>query len=387
MELSCKFSYNSSMTYPDKVYVCYVNSASITRIDNRTIRSIVGTHKDGKSDSDVKAIFFHDTVVEFFPHGLHEVFPNLIAVLVQYCRLKEITRHDLKLLQKLESIYLGFNQLTTLPSNLFEDLPRLKRIAFNCNKLEFVRSKLLEPLRDNKLILVDFCGNKNIDSKYMSDKDYSFESGTIEKLKETIDENCKAPEAEVEEETGKKAHEMLVSQQFEKYWRSEKMTDFSFFVGSEELKAHKIILSIHSTVLARWFKTQPENSNVVEIPHFRAQSVHDFLRCLYTGEYPHHDNVLEVFALASKFGVDYLKGICAHIICNLDLNGSSAYKALILGQVFACNKVEVAAFKDIKNMFPGANLPDSLMQQPESVKKLIDYKNGLDAILKSFKRM
>lgn len=387
MDLKCKFAYNSSLTEPEKVYVCYVKSASITSFDNRTIRSICGVHKDGNGDNDVKAIYFHGTVVEFFPLGLQEIFPNLIGVLVENCGLKEITRNDLKDLRKLESLYLGFNQLTTLPSNLFEDKPELKRISLNFNKLKFVRSKLLEPLKDNKLILVNFCDNKNIDYQCRTNAASSLSAEALENLMEIIEENCQAPEAEIEEEIGKEAHKAVIMRQFEMYWTYGKFTDFSFFVDSEEIKAHKFILSINSTVFSKRFKTQPEKPNEIRIQNLSAKHVYDFLNCLYTGEYPKTENALEVFALASKFGVERLKEICERIIYSQDLRDFRAFYAFIVGHEFACEKLKVFAFNEIKKMFPGSNLPDNLMQQPENVKKLIHYKTGFDAMLKSFEEM
>jgi hypothetical protein len=57
-------------------YTCKVTEASITNPET-TIKSFIGNHKPGKINKDVEAIYFLGTKVEYFPRGLHLIFPRL----------------------------------------------------------------------------------------------------------------------------------------------------------------------------------------------------------------------------------------------------------------------------------------------------------------------
>lgn len=168
MKINCEYKQILWTGLKKNIYTCWIDSVAITRIDERTIKSISGQHLCGKSDKDVEAIRFHETIVTYFPRGLHKIFPRLILIYIFNCRLKEIIRDDLKGLENLEQIYLNNNRLKTLPSNLFDGMPMLRRIEFWNNELEFVSSKLLRPIKENGLsfTLIDFRGNKNIDAIY-----------------------------------------------------------------------------------------------------------------------------------------------------------------------------------------------------------------------------
>lgn len=181
MYVKCEYALESWNGFTNKLYTGWITSASITKIDDRTIKkSISEIHENGKSDSDVEAVSFEETVVGFFPRDLHINFPCLIALSIFNCGLTEISRDDLKDLTFLEAIYLNSNQLKALPDDLFEDMPKLRIIELYGNKLEFISSKLLEPVTGNGLTLADFRGNKIIDAFYWPGKDGSVQ--TIEEL-------------------------------------------------------------------------------------------------------------------------------------------------------------------------------------------------------------
>lgn len=147
---------------PNAIYTCKITSALIARSDYRTIISLIGTHLVGKSNRDVEAVWFSKTVVNYVPRGLHTSFPNLTGICISECGLMEITRDDFKGLENFKIIYFNNNQLKHLQSNLCVNMPKLTHISFNSNKLEFVSSKLLQPIMSNGLDLVDFRKNKNI---------------------------------------------------------------------------------------------------------------------------------------------------------------------------------------------------------------------------------
>lgn len=196
MEIKCTFETQYWPALSDNFYTCHVTSASITEIDNRVIQSFTGVHGNDKTDNDVEAIFFEETKINFFPRGLHKIFPQLMAIRIYHCGLKDITKDDLEGLENLELLDLCENDLETLPSNLFEGMIKLKKINLSGNELEFLTSNLLKPIMNNKLISVSFCDNKSIDAFYSSG--YSESVADLDALMEIIDENCETPEGEEE---------------------------------------------------------------------------------------------------------------------------------------------------------------------------------------------
>lgn len=370
-------AWNSS---PIEIYTCKITSASITS-DCRTINSFIGAHSVGKSDRDVKAVWFYNTNVHFFPRGLHKYFPDLTFICISNCGLKEITRDDLKGLENLEYLSLTSNPLTSLPSNSFENMPKLRRIVLNDNQLEFVSTRLLQPIIHNGLTRVDFRRNKNIDAFYEPGIPGSVK--TIKELMDIIDKQCIAPKLEEEDDfEHDDAHKSKIYEGLEKLWENGRFSDFKIIVGSKTFYVHKLIFSIHSSVSAK----QTENANEMKIEDISAEAVHDFLRYLYTGKLPDANNAMDAFALAAKLEVDKLKTICGKIICKKVLNNSNAYKVFMLGHVYGADELKLAAFNRIKAMFPEADFPDSLMQQPESLKKLMEHKRDIDNLLQSFSK-
>lgn len=125
----------------------------------------------------------------------------------------------------------------------------------------------------------------------------------------------------------------------------------------------------------------------MKIEDISADAVHDFLRYLYTGKLPEPNNAMDAFALAAKLEVEELKTICGKIICRNVLNNSNAYKIFMLGHIYAAEKLKLAAFNQIKAMFPDAKLPDRLMQEPESLKKLMEHKQDIDDLLRGVSKL
>lgn len=122
-------------------YTCFIESALITK--RRTeIKPIEGIHLLGKNYNVVQGICFNknknETVIEYFPRNLKRFFPRLIGLYIDNCGLKEISCDDLRGLEALEFLGLSFNLLTSLPNDLFTNMPKLKVISFCGNKLRYL---------------------------------------------------------------------------------------------------------------------------------------------------------------------------------------------------------------------------------------------------------
>lgn len=197
MEVLCEFNDEDYEIGDEEIilYKCHIYEAAITK-PGTEISAFVGEHLPGGSHSDVRVIAFENTTVEFFPRGLHKSFPNLLAIQVSSCELKEISRVDLNGLENIEKLSLSHNTLLSLPSNLLIGMQNLKQISFRDNQLKFLSSKLIQHLAWNENIVVDFRDNDAIDEIYYPEGDFE----SLEYLMGVIDKNCQTPAEEKEKE-------------------------------------------------------------------------------------------------------------------------------------------------------------------------------------------
>lgn len=151
-------------------------------------QSIKGTHEAKKTDEDVEVLVFIDTLLTFLPHGLHSRFPQLTKLRVLGCGLKAIRARNLMGLDNLEELWLPNNSLNSLPDDLFIHTIKLKRIDFSNNQLEFLSSRLFDPLTESQLEHVSFLRNTVIDLFYSPEAIKG--SDHFKKFKDFIDLVC-----------------------------------------------------------------------------------------------------------------------------------------------------------------------------------------------------
>lgn len=162
-----------------------VSNASITN-PGTIIKSI---YDERASSQRAVGFNINKSAIEFLPHGLMKLFPNITRLSVTFCGLKMITRRDLSELENLEMLGLAGNELQMLPNDLFEDMEKLTWIDFADNKLEFVSSKIFKPIMANNFKRVDFTGNKNFDVRFCHET-----KGAVKMMRDLmkiIDENCR----------------------------------------------------------------------------------------------------------------------------------------------------------------------------------------------------
>lgn len=164
-------------------YVCKV-AASMIEPGTR-IESFNGNHEEGKSNNDVQYLIFGHTTVHYILRGIEEIFPRLVRLIIYNCGLKSIKRQDLHGLEQLELLQLTRNALKSLPVDLFVGLTKLHEIDFARNQVQFMSSKLLEPIEDNGLENVDLRSNAKIDYFYHKNL-----LGSLKDLMEEIDRKC-----------------------------------------------------------------------------------------------------------------------------------------------------------------------------------------------------
>jgi Leucine-rich repeat (LRR) protein len=165
------FTFGVSLTQA-VVFDCYFSDVTFTNVgtvytcDKPTIINtgssleIRGTHKAGKSNSDVEGLIIGNQPLSEVPNGLKNFFPNLKMFYVKNSNLSSISSSDL---QYPELLYFRvyFNKLSKIEGNLFENNPKLIYIDFYFNQIKNVGYDLLTGLND--LELVDFRNNPCID--------------------------------------------------------------------------------------------------------------------------------------------------------------------------------------------------------------------------------
>jgi Leucine-rich repeat (LRR) protein len=371
MEVQCSFD-DITWGFDNKqklLYTCNITDVSITE-PGTEIKAFIGNHQQGKTNNDVTAISFEDSPVHFFPRNLHNIFPNLLALQIDDCDLKIITRRDLVGLKNLERLTMLSNQLRSLPSDLFIGFGNLKYIWFGDNKLEFLSSKLLEPILGNQLERVNFKGNTKINAFYEPGEKGSVAS--LQELMKIIDQNCEPPKDKLKEEFKK-----TFAAGFEELWTSKDFADFTIIGGfdgaSKEFAVHKIVLAAQSSVLLAVFKNdnmEEAQTGKMTIDDFSAETVEGMLKFMYTGEV-NESIAMDLLAIAEKYDVKNLKAATEMIILH-NINESNALEIFGLGYQHNSKEIKREAFNKIKKMFPEIKFSDELMEKPKDLKEIIE---------------
>lgn len=397
VELKCDFNIDSL-----ELYRCKVEGPSILK--RCIVASLKGNHQIGKTTRDVESLTFQKLAVLHLPSGLGNFFPNLIKLNIFDCGLKQISSDNLIGLENLEELWANDNLLISLPDDLFTHTRKLARIDFSCNKLDFMSSKILDPLDIDNLEVIDFRLNKIIDKIYFPGHDESVES--VDDMKKHLDsvrpfpvnamtvarrnvaDECPVSGsrpisvssfAQVKAVTAVKHNEALVMENlpcFEKIWKLGKFSDFTVVAGARKFHVHKCVLAVQSSFFASMFENDEEvmNSNTLEIKGYSEESVEVFLHFLYTSRVMEAKNPLEVYSLVSTFNdeaeVSELKSRFESISIS-NISKQNALTALKLGNLHNCTDMIDAAFEIIKQMIPMA-LGDHLKNQPEKLEKILE---------------
>lgn len=360
MEIKCEFTYDQpegcEFDFFGK-YICLVSSASISGKSTK-VKAFKGKHVEGRSDNDVDGIIFQNTQVNYIPRGLHSIFRRMTFLCVTHCGLKELKREDLRGLEKLKVLVIASNQFKSLPDNVFAKMSELEMVSFKDVRVTN-NSRLLAALE-----------HKNCPIRVIHFQDYVKIRSKSATGKDTVSR----------EVTTKKDQNMTVlSEGFNDLWRSGLLVDFVIKVDLKEFRVHKNILALNSSVFSAMFDNAMSESqtNQMTMTDFDADSVHDFLNYLYTGQISDEDNAVELFSLAMKYDVEDLKVICEEIIL-YNLNESNAYEIYTLGQSHNSDKLKQEAFDEIVKMFPEKPPANYLINKPDVLKTMTDAKRKYD---------
>jgi len=146
-------------------------------------------------------------------------------------------------------------------------------------------------------------------------------------------------------------------------------------VNIAEFKVHRCILSIASPVFDVMFRhkdVQENKENQMEIVEFSAEAVREFLCFIYTEAVPESpENAMELYGLAAKYEVNNLLLIAEDLILD-NINDENAHEVLVLGNLHNNDYFKEDAFNEIKDLFIGMKLVESLKERPDDLKIMID---------------
>lgn len=132
------------------------------RVDrpNTKVVGVSGSFPSGKCADDVRGLYISNTVCQYIPQGLDEIFPSIEGIQISSTGLKVISQRDLKPFVKLRSLWLDCNKLTVLESNLFLYNADLTIVNFKDNNLRAIGSGIFDPVDDLQRVYME--GNKCI---------------------------------------------------------------------------------------------------------------------------------------------------------------------------------------------------------------------------------
>ena len=160
IKIECEFKKDFIHNWGDR-YSCRTKKYSI-KGDERKIEIVNGNHLKNHANVNVTQYFARNLNIERFPGGLGEIFPSLEVVRITLCNMRLFLKSDTETLSKLKYLDLIGNKIEKLESDTFENTPNLVEVVLNNNRLQFIGSKLLEPLQ--KLEMISFGGNACITS-------------------------------------------------------------------------------------------------------------------------------------------------------------------------------------------------------------------------------
>lgn len=136
------------------IYNCEVSGSF--RFFNRDdeIISVSGEHATNKTNDDVEAFKADAAWIEYFPRGLSKYFKNLLSILINLSRLKELKQSDLKPFRKLKHLDLFENRIEYLERDLFKWNLHLEVVWFSSNRIKVIHETAFDgPENIKKLYL------------------------------------------------------------------------------------------------------------------------------------------------------------------------------------------------------------------------------------------
>lgn len=378
VKINCSFN-DADWHHKKNVYTCKINDQLILE---QPIFELFGEHTNGKSWNDVEAVNFVNCTISRVPQGLMKILPNFKILQIYNSKINSIEREDFVEYSELLNLSLCKNDIEYLSGDLFNDMKNLQIIWItDSKKLQIIEPTILNGLDNLKCI--NFSNNLCIDMFYDSIKERG--NSKLHEIKyEFFEKFSKSPWKKMFEINRRLKNEII---ELKNVIRNEKFKDFVIVVGHKEFKVHKLLLTIHSPVLAEMIENNidAECLNLVDISEEIFQEILNFI---YTDELPKSANVdfMHLLAAAGRIKIEKLKTFAVEKLIP-KINDENAFEILNLSIKYECKDLQRKAFEVIKNMIGEGTLADDLANQPERLRKLLEFKKKKDDIEMEFKKL
>ena len=161
---------------------CRAYNVYIVSRDQRTVTSVNEQNLTSFSGSNYHVINTNGQTTHFVPQKLGNFFPDVTALQLPNSKLKELLKEDISQFPKLKDLHLGYNDLESLPADLFEENLDLEYVIFSNNRLNHVGQGILTPLK--KVYYVYFSANFCIDQ-------YSYTLSGVPSIIEALNAGCR----------------------------------------------------------------------------------------------------------------------------------------------------------------------------------------------------
>lgn len=187
LTLQCDFKVET--TYLGTSYGCIVKSLK-TSFKDRKIVNVVGNHKLGKSNNDVKLLFIKFQNVPYLPHNIGEFFPFLETFYVMKSNIQHLMIGDLDGLDNLIHFDVSHNPVELIEKDFFKNNTKLMKISFHDCHLKKIEKGSFDGLKSIYLLELNY--NDCISAKYPGAQlsYYSYRTSSLREFLVDVYDKC-----------------------------------------------------------------------------------------------------------------------------------------------------------------------------------------------------
>lgn len=200
------YTFHEKVEVARSVYTC---TAKILKhgLNNDHLTEVSQDHKKSFRNKNVQLLNIENQPYDKIPLDIIKFFPNLLGLFVKDCKMRNVTKMDLKPFSKLKYLSLYGNFLEVIENDLFDYTPDLVFINFTWNRLKHIGSNILDTL--NHLQMALFNGNICISQDVVHGS-----KEELKKLKQNLAFHCKPTDWMIEREQEKIAPKRKSSFEF-----------------------------------------------------------------------------------------------------------------------------------------------------------------------------
>ena len=135
IQATCDYIYDSEYTY-----TCNLLDAVI--LNEPDVLEITGTHFDDHTDDDILTVNYHNTSSKYFKGEVFKKFNNLQILKLLGQKLEEISQDAFEVCPNLTVLYVQFNDLTALPSQMLKNCEKLVTLRLTYTTLREIPDDL-----------------------------------------------------------------------------------------------------------------------------------------------------------------------------------------------------------------------------------------------------